>query len=98
MRYSKQGLQSLTEAFEGCRLVAYKDSGGVFTIGYGHTAHVYEGMTCTQEQAECWLMQDTQTAEAMVNRLAHVKLTQGEFDALVDLCFNIGGTRFANST
>ena len=98
MIYSKIGLEQLTERFEGCRLVAYQDQRGIWTIGYGHTAHVYEGQVCTKEQAECWLMQDTQTAQAGVNRLVHVPLTQGEFDALVDFTFNLGVGAFANST
>jgi len=27
----------LTEQFEGCKLTAYQDQVGVWTIGYGHT-------------------------------------------------------------
>ena len=54
MTYSKMG-ERLTEGFEGCRLTAYQDSGGVWTIGYGHTAGVYAGKTCTEAQAEAWL-------------------------------------------
>ena len=44
MTYSKAGIQ-LTERFEGCRLAAYPDTGGVWTIGYGHTKGVAEGRT-----------------------------------------------------
>ena len=51
--YSHTGLH-LTEQFEGCRLTAYPDQGGVPTIGYGHTFGVALGDTCTQEQAEEW--------------------------------------------
>jgi GH24 family phage-related lysozyme (muramidase) len=31
---------SLTESSEGCCLTAYRDTGGVLTIGYGHTGGV----------------------------------------------------------
>jgi lysozyme len=96
-RYSKSGLQ-LTERFEGVRLVAYRDSVGVLTIGYGHTFGVTEGMTCTEEQATAWLLNDIQTAANDVNRLVKVPLTQGEFDALTDFCYNAGGGNFATST
>lgn len=29
---------NLIKSFEGCRLTAYQDSAGVWTIGYGHTS------------------------------------------------------------
>ncbi len=97
MRYSRAGL-ALTESFEQCRLVAYPDSKGVPTIGWGHTAGVRLGMTCTQDQADAWLLADVQVAVAAVNRLVTVALTQDEFDALVDLVFNIGQGNFASSS
>jgi lysozyme len=33
-----------------------------------------------------------------VQRLVKVPLTQGQFDALVDFCFNLGAGRLASST
>jgi lysozyme len=97
MTYSKAGEQ-LTERFEGCRLQAYADTGGVWTIGYGHTHGVMEGMTCTRAQALAWLEQDTQAAANAVNQLVAVQLKQAEFDALVDFVFNLGVGAFAHST
>ena len=97
MTCSKAGIQ-LTERFEGCRLAAYPDAGGVWTIGYGHTHGVIEGMTCTREQAQIWLEQDIQAAADAVNRLVTVALKQSEFDALVDFVFNLGAGAFARST
>jgi lysozyme len=97
MEYSKQGLQ-LTEQFEGVRLTAYPDVRGVWTIGYGHTAGVTPGLTCTQAQAEAWLSADVAWAVSVVNRDVHVPLTQGEFDALVDFVFNAGAGNFEHST
>ena len=97
MDYSKEGL-SLTEGFEGCRLAAYTDSVGRWTIGYGHTHNVLAGMTCTQEQAEIWLRMDIQFAAACVNSMVKVQLTQGEFDALVDFTYNLGVGSLKNST
>lgn len=98
MKFSDIARRSLTEAFEGLRLTAYKDQKGVLTIGYGHTSHVFAGQTCTQEQADAWLEQDIAIAEAGVNRLVTVRLTQGEFDAVVDFSFNVGVSKFSNST
>jgi lysozyme len=97
LQYSKTG-QALTAQFEGCRLTAYQDVKGVWTIGYGHTLGVYEGETCTQDQALAWLAQDMGWACAVVKRLVQVPLLQGEFDALVDFVFNAGSGNFASST
>jgi lysozyme len=97
MQYSKSGLH-LTEQFEGCKLVAYPDSKGVPTIGWGHTAGVHLGMTCTQAQAEIWLQEDIAWAASRVNADVHVPLTQPEYDALVDFTFNCGCGNFEHST
>jgi lysozyme len=97
MEYSTSGRQ-LTERFEGVRLQAYQDSAGIWTIGYGHTAGVTAGQTCTEEQADAWLCGDIAWAENEVNRLVKVTLTQPEFDALVDFVFNAGAGNFESST
>lgn len=96
MRYDGKG-ELLTETFEGLRLTAYQDSGGVWSIAFGHTHGVYPGMTCTKEQADQWLLQDIGWAESAVNRLVKVPLTQGEFDALVDFTYNCGSGTFEKS-
>lgn len=100
MQYSKGG-QHLTESFESCALAAYADpklGWAVPTIGWGHTRGVKRGDTCTQAQADAWLLEDIQNAVAAVNRLVTVPLTQHEFDALVDFTFNAGQGNFASST
>jgi len=95
--YSRNGLL-LTEQFESCRLYAYLDSKGVPTIGYGHTAGVQLGDTCTQAQAEAWLLEDVAWAASVINRDVTVPLTQNEFDSLVDFVFNVGSGNFEGST
>lgn len=97
LQYSQSGL-ALTESFEGVRLTAYQDQVGVWTIGYGHTSGVTPGMTCTQLQAEQWLLEDVQHACIVVRMNVSVPLTQGEFDALVDFVFNLGSGNFVSST
>jgi lysozyme len=97
MNVSQNGLK-LTESFEGLRLTAYEDIGGVLTIGYGHTGRdVYQGQVITQEQAEGLLALDTHMAVAAVNRLVTVPLNQNQFDALVDFAFNLGAGALAES-
>ncbi|MNU90792.1 Lysozyme RrrD [compost metagenome] len=84
---------------EGLRLTAYKDGGGVWTIGYGHTgSDVREGLTIPLSEAERLLTRDLRVAEGYVNRLVQVKLTQNQFDALVSFVYNVGGDAFAKST
>jgi hypothetical protein len=53
---------ALAKKFEGYHTTAYKCPAGVWTIGYGHTAGVVEGMTCTASEAEHWLMEDLREA------------------------------------
>jgi lysozyme len=98
LTYSKAGAK-LTESFEGLRLTAYRDVADVLSIGYGHTGpDVHEGMTITPEQAEGLLMDDIQKASSCVNTAVTYQLTQPEFDAVVDLTYNIGCAAFCGST
>ena len=50
MKRSKKG-KNLIKKFESCKLTAYKDSKGVYTIGYGHTKNVKKGMVISKQQA-----------------------------------------------
>ena len=84
--------------FEGCKLTAYQDSVGVWTIGYGHTKGVYEGMTITQEEAEQMLLTELEEYEGYVEKYVTVPLTQNQFDALVVWVYNLGPTNFRKST
>jgi lysozyme len=97
LTYSKNGL-ALTELFEGDILTAYQDQNGLWTIGYGHTTNVHPGMTITKEEAATYLESDVRTAVACVNAVVRVKLTQPQFDSLVDFAFNVGMTNFRHST
>ena len=85
---------ALIKQFEGCRLIAYQCSAGVWTIGYGHTAGVHKGMKITQAQADEYLKQDVAKFEKYVNNPSYVpftdKLNQNQFDALVSFAFNLG--------
>ena len=70
------------------------DAAGVWTIGYGHTGNVSPGQTISEAQAEQYLRQDLSSFENEVTSLAKnvgVKLTQGQYDALVSFSYNCGG-------
>lgn len=94
---SQAGIDLIT-SFEGCRLTAYQDSVGVWTIGYGHTSGVYQGMTITEEEAIAFLRQDLKTAENAVNSNVTYGINQNQFDALVSFTFNVGTGNFTSST
>lgn len=97
MKISDKGL-ALIKRWEGCRLTAYRDVVGVLTIGYGSTGpHVKPGMVITQSQADALLLKDVARFELGVNAMAS-KFTQGQFDAIVALSFNIGLGNLASST
>jgi lysozyme len=84
--------------FEKCRLWAFKPIlTDPWTIGWGRTKNVRAGDTCTQEQADTWLLEDIKECEIGVGR-CKVSLTQNEFDALVSFSYNVGVGALANST
>lgn len=88
-----QACTDLVKSFEGCELEAYQDLGGVWTVGYGHTAGVYRGMVIDQARAEELLEQDLAATAIYVNGALHVPVSQPQFDALVSFAFNVKGWR-----
>lgn len=98
MKISKQGID-LIKKYEGFKPYAYLCPANVLTIGYGHTRGVRLGQTCTEAEAEQFLKEDLEMAEAEVNKIANeVELTQGQYDSLVSFTFNLGAKNFQTST
>ena len=97
METSSEGI-SLIQKFEGCELEAYQCSAGVWTIGYGHTKDVVEGMTITKEQAEQMLVDELHEYENYINEYVTVALSQNQFDALVSWVYNLGPANLKSST
>jgi len=103
MRMSDQGIDALLKKFEGCKLKAYKDPVGIWTIGYGHTSaagepDVTEGLTITQAEAEAILKRDLIKYEKPVADMVKVPLSQHQFDVLVDFAYNAGVGNLKSST
>ena len=96
MKTSPKGI-ALIKEFEGLRLKAYLCPGGVWTIGYGHTAGVKPGMLISKAQAEEYLKADLIAFERYLNGLG-LALNQNQFDALVSFIYNVGTGNFSNST
>jgi lysozyme len=68
---------ALIKEFEGLELGAYRDSGNVLTIGYGHTGpDVTEDLKITKERADELFSQDVKKFEEGVSRLVRVPLSQ----------------------
>lgn len=102
MEMSNNGL-TLLKNFEGCELIAYQDSVGVWTIGYGWTQPVNgkpvgKGMTITQEAADNLLRSGVVQYEKGVTGLVKVTVNQNQFDALVDFAYNLGVKSLEGST
>jgi len=101
--FSDNGINFLKHQ-EGLRLTAYKDTGGVWTIGFGHTGpEVVEGLVWTYDQCKAALLSDIKDLIAYVNNLEKQLyddpqgFTQGQFDALIDLLYNWGQGHFDNN-
>ena len=98
MKISEKGL-ALIKKFEGCRLTAYQDAVGVWTIGYGTTnadkaitgTTICQGLRISQETADEWLRRSIDRKYApKVDKYNSYQWTQNEFDALVSFAYNIG--------
>jgi len=96
---SQDGIE-LIKKFEDCKLTAYQDIVGVWTIGYGTTnsdknitgTDIYQGLTITQAQADEWLrVSINKKYGPRVDKYDNIyHWTQNEFDALCSFAYNIG--------
>lgn len=85
---------AMIREYEGLELRAYRDSGGLPTIGYGtimvNGQHVHMGMTCTQAQAEAWMEEEARRCAHEIQSWLRRPATDNEISALVSLSYNIG--------
>lgn len=98
MYISQQGIDLLKE-LEGFCAEAYKDSGGIWTIGYGTTGDwITDQSKITKEDAEKLLRHDIARCETALQNNVKVHLDQTEFDALCCFIYNVGVQAFKDST
>lgn len=107
MKISNNGIE-LIKKFESFRAVAYKDTAGLWTIGWGHLIKKGEKFLgpISSVQGLTLLLQDLQEAEDCVNRLTSgssnapttITLNQNQFDALVSFTYNLGCGALKSST
>jgi lysozyme len=89
----------LIKRFEGYREFAYRDSAGVWTIGYGTTAGVYPGQKTDREEAEQRLKNHIEReVEPYIDQYVNVPLNADQRAALISFVYNLGAGNFLNST
>lgn len=83
-------LTSDVKAAESCRLVAYQDTEGFWTVGWGHK--VTGPCTWSQNQADQQLDKDLSNAEGQAAVLPEYRFldTDARQNAVVELVFNMG--------
>ncbi len=98
MRASKKAID-LIKSFEGCKLEAYQDGGGVWTIGYGTTGlGIVEGLKISQPVANGMLLDYVGNVSEQVSSIVKMRCNQNQFDALVCFTYNLGFGALKGST
>lgn len=87
------------EQWEGFRETAYLCPAGVLTIGFGHTgSDVKKGQVVTYKEAYNMLLEDLKRYASGLAAWVNVKVTEGQYIALLSLAFNVGVGAVAKST
>lgn len=81
---------SKVKQYESFQPKAYRCSGGVMTIGYGHTKNVKWGDTITETEALKLLEEELLLAKKYVLKIVKVPLTENQLAALTSFTFNCG--------
>jgi GH24 family phage-related lysozyme (muramidase) len=99
MERARRKATSIIKEFEGCKLEAYKDIVGIWTIGWGAIgSDIVEGTVWTQEQADKRLETDIAVRERGVDTMVTVSLNENQMAALVSFAFNLGLQALRGST
>ena len=106
---ASNSVKNFIKNHEKLKLKAYYIGDDRITIGYGHSANQYKspykvGDEITKEKAEKLFVEDIIKAENGVRRLfedwsndgININITQGMFDSMVSMAFNMGVTGFRN--
>lgn len=100
----KVSAEKIIAKFEGLRLRAYQDTGGIWTIGYGSTKDPFTGLSVkqgdaiTKDTALTWLKKDIEQRQIAIRKLLKVPVTSNQLAALTSLAYNIGLGAFQRST
>lgn len=100
----KVSAEKLIAKFEGLKLTAYPDTGGIWTIGYGNTRNPFTGIKVkkgdkiTKEIALEWLKKDIEKRQIAIKKLIKVPISPNKLAAITSLAYNIGLDAFQCST
>jgi lysozyme len=86
----------VSESYSDKAIIPVK--GDVPTIGFGTTDGVKLGDTTTPPKALMRTLQDVQKFEGALKTCVTAPLSQNEYDAYIELSYNIGSYAFCNST
>lgn len=94
--------KNLIKGFESCRLKAYKDSAGVWTIGWGATYYrdgkkVKQGDVISQQEADELFDFHLNQFCTEVKCIVFQPLNDNQFSALVSFAYNVGSDIDADS-
>ncbi|NDB59681.1 lysozyme [bacterium] len=87
---------NLIKRFEGCSLTPYKDSIGLWTVGYGRLIGdgkrlpVDYPKSFTQDTVDAFLVEDVGRVDRQLNMLLTMPIKQCQYDALVSFTYNLG--------
>lgn len=84
--------------YEGYTVAVILVPGDVPTIGFGTTEGVRMGDRTTPPEALVRALRDVQKFEGAIKRCVKVPLSQNEYDAYLQLAYNIGEGAFCGST
>ncbi len=88
----------IIEQFEGRRYDAYLDSGGIPTLGIGHTGKdIHMGMTWTDAQIDAALAADINEAQTGIRKLLNKQLSEKSMAGVTSFVFNLGLQALASS-
>lgn len=89
---------TLVAQFEGLRLRSYRDSVGVWTIGYGTTQGIHEGMEIDRAEATKLMERDVVSRALNLTPWLMAPYNHNELSAMLSLTYNIGLAGFHHST
>ena len=107
----KVSAEKLIAKFEGIvrdkknpkRIISYRDTANVWTIGFGNTKNPYtgekikEGDVIDEKTALDWLKKDIEQRQTAIRKLVKVPITSNQMTAITSLAYNIGLTAFQRS-
>lgn len=98
-----QATIELIKRWEGCRLKAYQDVVGIWTVGWGLTSgagfiEVGPDTVLTQDEADWYLEKAVSRFAAQIEPLITRPINENQFGAFVSLAYNIGVGGFSRSS